>query len=410
MNTAALAAGWERRFSTAEGRWARLGPYYAMFPIGFAQQAVEEFTVAGDVVVDPFCGRGTTPYVAMVNDRAAVACDINPVAWVYAATKVSPADPGMVKRRVCEIAGAVSGPDRKPESEFQALAFCTDALGFINAARRELSWRADTVDRTVAAFLAHYLHTKIPQGLSNQMRHSRAMSPGYCIRWWREHGYAEPPEVDPVAFLHSRIDWRYHKGLPAGSRSRRVEVALGDAAVCLPSLPRTDVPASLVVTSPPYSAVTNYQVDSWLRLWALGAGPALPDWNTEHRYTDLNAYRRMIRNVFKTTAQRTNSETVWLVRSDARNRTFDVISAALAEIAGDRHTYTRAAPFKKSTQTALYGDQTPKPGEIDLLLTPHTKPPKGKWQPHQPPPEPATSPDCNIPTADATTPTSRVFA
>ena len=382
MKAAALAAGWERGFSTAEGRWARLGPYYAMFPIGFAQEAVERFTVAGDLVVDPFCGRGTAPYVAMVNGRAAAACDVNPVAWVYAATKMSPAkSPEKVKCRIREIAKAVSRADREPESEFQTLAFCAGVLGFVNAARRELRWREDAVDRTVAAFLTHHLHTKIPEGLSNQMRHSRAMSPGYCVRWWREHGYAQPPEVDPVAFLHSKIDWRYHKGLPAGSRNRRGEIALGDAAVCLLSLSRAAATARLVVTSPPYSAVTNYQTDSWLRLWALGVGPALPTWSTEHRYVDLNTYQRMIRDVFETTARITDDETVWLVRSDARKRTFNVISAALAQIAQHRRIYTRAAPFKKSTQTSLYGDTTPKPGEIDLLLTPNPESLTGDWKP-----------------------------
>ena len=48
-------------FATPEARWSRLGPYYAMFPISFAQDAIDRFTHPGDMVLDPFCGRGTAP-------------------------------------------------------------------------------------------------------------------------------------------------------------------------------------------------------------------------------------------------------------------------------------------------------------------------------------------------------------
>ena len=258
--------------STPEARWARLGPYYAMFPIGFARDAIEDFTRPGDLILDPFCGRGTAPYAAMVVGRDALACEINPVAWIYAATKTAPEhDPERVKHRIRELADLASPDGREPESEFQAHAFCPAVLGFINAARRELRWRHDTIDRTVAAFIIHYLHSKLPQGLSNQMRHCRAMSPGYCVRWWKDNGFETPPEVDPVSFLNARVDWRYQKGIPASAHSSGVIVALGDSAT---DLPETTKLSRLVVTSPPYSGVTDYKADSWLRLWAIGGRPA----------------------------------------------------------------------------------------------------------------------------------------
>ena len=111
-------------FRTAESRWARLGPYYAMFPIEFARQVVEAFSKHGDMVLDPFCGRGTAPYVAMVSGRGAAGCDINPVAWLYAAVKTDP-HPSLadVIRRIDEIGRAVRERDCRPADEFQELAF-----------------------------------------------------------------------------------------------------------------------------------------------------------------------------------------------------------------------------------------------------------------------------------------------
>ncbi|WP_419926214.1 DNA methyltransferase [Candidatus Poriferisocius sp.] len=355
-------------FATPEARWARLGPYYAMFPFSFAQDAIDRFTRPGDLVLDPFCGRGTAPYAAMVAGRDALACEINPVAWVYAATKTAPApDPETVKYRIGEIAESTLPEDREPRSEFQSLAFCQTVLGFLHAARRELRWRYDTIDRTVAALILHYLHSKIPQGLSNQMRHCRSMSPLYCVRWWNENGYETPPEVDPVSFLNTRVDWRYQKGIPLRSHNSGVTVALGDSAT---NLGQATQLARLVVTSPPYSGVTDYKADSWLRLWAIGEGPPLPKWDSKQKHVDLAAYRKMLCRVLSATGQRAHPDAAWLVRCDARERTFDVVLPILAEIASGRDVDVTPAPFRRPTQTSLYGDRASKPGEMDLLVLP----------------------------------------
>ena len=354
--------------STPEARWARLGPYYAMFPIGFARDAIEDFTRPGDLILDPFCGRGTAPYAAMVVGRDALACEINPVAWIYAATKTAPEhDPERVKHRIRELADLASPEGREPESEFQAHAFCPAVLGFINAARRELRWRHDTIDRTVAAFIIHYLHSKLPQGLSNQMRHCRAMSPGYCVRWWKDNGFETPPEVDPVSFLNARVDWRYQKGIPASAHSSGVIIALGDSAT---DLPETTKLSRLVVTSPPYSGVTDYKADSWLRLWAIGEGPPLPRWDSKQKHLDLVAYSKMLNRVFSAASRRADDDAVWLVRCDARERTFNIVYPVVAAVAGARAVHVRPAPFRRPTQTSLYGDRAAKPGEMDLLVLP----------------------------------------
>ena len=192
-------------FGTAEGRWARLGPYYAMFPVEFARRVVGTFSKRGDTVLDPFCGRGTAPYVAMVSGRAAVGCDINPVAWLYASSKTSPhPDLAGVLQRIGEIAAAVRPRDRQPAGEFQTLAYGPKALGFVNAARRELRWHEHVLDRTVAALLIHYLHAKLGEGLSNQFRPTKAMCPDYSVRWWRKRGLTTPPDIDAAAFLRKR--------------------------------------------------------------------------------------------------------------------------------------------------------------------------------------------------------------
>lgn len=362
-------------YSTAAGRWARLGPYYAMFPISFVESILDLYTKPRQTVIDPFCGRGTVPFIAMVNGIRAIGCDVNPVAWLYAKTKTDP-HPSLeeVKARISQLQEAAGPDDGKAESEFQKMAFCPSVLAFIKIARRELAWRTSSLDRTVATLLIQHLHDKKGHGLSNQMRHSRALSPRYCIEWWCRNGYSAPPEIDPQKFLHKRADWRYAKGTPRPSGEKTPTVTLGDSAA---ALPETYTPVDLVLTSPPYSNVTNYRADNWLRLWALGEGPSLPDWNPEQKFANPEAYRRMLRECLTATKERTHPRTIWYIRSDVRLQTKKIITDVMGELLPDHRPYENPAPYPGSTQTALYGDHEPKPGEIDLLYMPPRRRRKG---------------------------------
>lgn len=359
-------------FATAEARWARLGPYYAMFPVDFAVNVVQQFSQLSSTVLDPFCGRGTAPYVALITGHRAVGCEINPVAWVYACTKMSPyPSPDRVLDRLKEVYSAVRPCDRRPYNEFQQMAFGPDVLGFINAARRELRWKIDPCDRTVAAFMLHSLHSKLGDGMSNQMRHSRSLAPQYCVRWWKQHGLTTPPDIDPVAFLRRRVQWRYAKGLPTYTRNAESRVFLGDAASILSDRQGEDsFRADLIFTSPPYRGITNYKADSWLRLWALGVGPILPDWSSQEKYASRERYESMLRSVFQAVLQHASPNAIWYVRTDARNSTLIPTGTILTTLLPHHRAYQRAAPYSRRTQTALYGDTKKKPGEVDLLFYP----------------------------------------
>ena len=354
--------------SSAPGRWVRLGPYYAMFPVDYVTETIRQYGKPGHAVIDPFCGRGTVPFVAMAMGFPAVAADISPVAWLYTKTKTDPHPKlGAVKRRIAEIQESATEDDRRPEDEFQEMAFCRGVLGFIKAARRELDWRGSRLDRTVAALLMQHLHGKRGNGLSNQLRPSRAMAPDYCVRWWRSRGLERPPEVDACMFLQRRAQWRYAKGVPKPIGAKRPQVALGDAARVLP---RNDEEAGLVLTSPPYRGVTNYRADSWLRLWALREGACRPDWRTDQKFENAERYEETLSACFGKTLKRTAANAVWCVRADARQRTREVVIRVLNRLLPDHKLRECPAPFRMATQTALYGDKTQKPGEVDLYYMP----------------------------------------
>src|SRR2546428_717921 len=73
-----------------------LCPYFAMFPPDFAREQILQHTKPGQVVLDPFSGRGTTLLEALLNGRKAIAGDVNPVAYCVSAAKAHPPSLGQV--------------------------------------------------------------------------------------------------------------------------------------------------------------------------------------------------------------------------------------------------------------------------------------------------------------------------
>ncbi|MCW3699585.1 DUF6088 family protein [Burkholderia cenocepacia] len=364
--------------STVEGRWCGFGPYYAMFPVEFARKIIARHCPIGGTVLDPFCGRGTVPFVALATGRHGAGCDINPVAWIYAKVKTDPHPvPDDVIRRAEEIKASIIPVDRIADNEFQELAWSTDVLAFLNAARRLLDWRDSNIDRTLMGTLLIHLHAKLGDGFSNQLRQSKSMSPEYSVRWWRTRNML-PPNVDAVELIRKKVAWRYAKGcLATAPNMQRPDVLLGDSRHVLRTLGR-DFKANLILTSPPYYGVTNYRYDNWIRLWLLGEGPSLPEFDHKGRHHNQKDYHDLLNQTFQECSMKSAPTSVIYVRTDARNFTLQTTIDTLRSAWRDKNLYFRHEGFQKATQTALFGDKGEKPGEIDLIMLPKgRRPPEG---------------------------------
>src|SRR5437868_4682366 len=64
--------------------------YRACFKPQLPRFFIERFTKPGDLVYDPFMGRGTTVVEAALLDRTPAGCDVNPLSAVIAAPRLSP--------------------------------------------------------------------------------------------------------------------------------------------------------------------------------------------------------------------------------------------------------------------------------------------------------------------------------
>ena len=355
---------------TPEGRWAKFGPYYAMFPVDFALDVINKYSSIGDYVLDPFSGRGTTIYAASMLDRQGVGIDINPLGWLYSAVKINPANKRDVLKRLYEIdflSKEVYVNAYREYDEFFNTCYSKKVLNFLIAARVELDWRSNKTDRTLMGFLVVHLHGKYGASLSNQMQSVKACGTNYALKWWKEKGFIAP-DIDPVELISNKIEWRYAKGQ---TQFKHTKIYLSDSTEYLSKQPIRKNKYNLLFTSPPYSGVTDYFYDQWLRLWMLGGVAKQQKQQDKNKssFSDKEHYESLIHNVFKK-AKRSLTDTASIyVRTDARKFTQEATIKILSDLFPEKNMEVIHRPYTKRTQTALHGDNRQKPGEIDIILT-----------------------------------------
>lgn len=258
-------------------RFHSLCPYFAMFPESFAETWIDRLTKRKDVVLDPFSGRGTTAFQAVLMGRRAVACDVNDVAYCLTRAKTQAPPLRALKRRLTVLENQFDARAWRQQAEnspdFFHHAFATRTLRQLVYLRRVLKWRTSGVDAMVAALALGSLHGEMGKSqsyFSNQMPRTISTKPAYSIRYWEKHGL-EVPDRDVFEILRKRADFRYETPPPQGNA-----IVLHRDMRELPWIKR-DLPSPIrcCITSPPYFDVTSFEEDQWLRLWLLG-GPPLP--------------------------------------------------------------------------------------------------------------------------------------
>lgn len=279
-------------------RFHALCPYFAMFPETFAEKWIEELTKPDDLVLDPFCGRGTTGLSALLLERRAISSDVNNVAYCVTRAKTSPPTLATLRRRIHQLEAGYSSKYWKSKARqmpaFFHAAYAVSTLAQLLYLRSVLRWQKSSTDAMVGALVLGSLHgeTKTSTAyFSNQMPRTISTKPTYSIKYWNKHRMF-PPERDAFELLLARAKFRYQSGRPSG-----VALTLQSDIRDLPRKKhRFQGPIKCVITSPPYLDVTDFQEDQWLRLWFLG-GPTAPRTGgrtNDDRHRSTDTYWRFI--------------------------------------------------------------------------------------------------------------------
>lgn len=254
--------------------------YRACFKPQLPRFFIERLTRPGDAVYDPFLGRGTTAIEAALLGRTPIGTDVNPLSEILVAPRLDPPPIAAVSKRL-------TGLPLEDDCDVR-----DDLLAF---------YHPNTLRQI--ANLRNYLIAKLDDGCLDAVDSWIRMvatnrltghSPGFFSV------YTLPPNQAVTVSRQVDINQRRNQAPPARdirklilkkSRSllgkldeheaERLREASGTALLLTGSSDSTrrihSDSVSLVVTSPPFLDVVDYQTDNWLRCWFNGIDPRTVD-------------------------------------------------------------------------------------------------------------------------------------
>jgi hypothetical protein len=277
--------------------------YRACFKPQLPRFFIERLTGPGEVVYDPFMGRGTTPLEAALLGRMPAGNDVNPLSIVMTKPRLNPPRLAEVEARLKEI--HVNEPADMPED---LLAFYhPETLRAISLfknylAKRRQTYGLDAVDEWIELIALNRLTGHSPGFFSvYTMPPNQAVS-AKAQRKINEKRNQTPPKRDVAKIilrksriLLSDLDGSGRATLASASKSAKLLTHSADAT---PEIASNSV--ALVVTSPPFLNVVQYADDNWLRCWFLGVDPKgvrltvpkkLEEWKAEMTKVFRELYR-----------------------------------------------------------------------------------------------------------------------
>ena len=270
--------------------------YLAMFPPRLPHYFIQKFTHPGDVVLDPFCGRGTTPLQACVTGRIGIGVDPNPMAYVLTRVKIEAPPPAHLEARLRALENDMFYGEIEREPDHIRMLFHASTLRQLVYLKQVLD-PTNPCDNFIAATILGILHgasardKKRSSYLSISMPNTFSMSPNYIREYIQAKGLQRIP-VNVFSALRRKFKRLFTHPLPDTPGFAYRESIENLARIPNPYIQKRQV--SLIVTSPPYLRVVKYGLYNWIRLWFLDEDPTALD-KSLATYRRLDAYLAFIR-------------------------------------------------------------------------------------------------------------------
>ena len=247
--------------------------YRACFKPQLPRYFIRRFSAEGDVIYDPFSGRGTTALEAALMNRRVAANDINPLARILLEPRLQPPAHDAVAQRLAQI-------DRTPQASAEidlSMFYHPRTEAEIVSLRtylcaREATGETDGIDRWIRMVATNRLTGHSPGFFSVY-----TFPPNQAVSAARQRAInvqrkQTPPYRDTHAIILRKTQ-RLLKNLAADdlatlhTAAQSAKFLTGDARTT-PQL--SDGSVKLTVTSPPFLDVVQYADDNWLRGWFNG--------------------------------------------------------------------------------------------------------------------------------------------
>ena len=247
--------------------------YRACFKPQLPRFFIDRFTEPGDVVYDPFMGRGTTVIEAALAGRTPAGCDINPLSAILAQPRLSPPTAEDVEARLAALDLSLA-PSYPRELE---VFYHPETLREICALRgylldRERRGTLDGTDRWIRMVAVNRL-----TGHSRGFFSVYTLPPNQATSVEAQTKInARRKQVPPRREVRALIAAKTRSLLSDCDSPTRAALFRSSQRARLLTRPASATPqlksgsVSLVVTSPPFLDVVDYAGDNWLRGWFCG--------------------------------------------------------------------------------------------------------------------------------------------
>ncbi len=227
---------------------------------------ISRYTKEGDVVADPFGGRGTTILQAALMNRIGISNDVNPLSEILAYPKVNPVTIEEIAQRLEEI-DLTKKVDLSKEEDM-SMFYHKDTFRELINLRNYLKTHRDDVDRFIEMTAISRLHGhsngffstysfpqfSVPKSSQIKINHTRGLEPEYRDIKSRILKKAKTT-LKSGGVEELRKIGKLHKFTTNDSRNLK---GWEDESV------------DLVVTSPPFLNQVDYVTDNWIENWFCG--------------------------------------------------------------------------------------------------------------------------------------------
>lgn len=262
-----------REFWTARQRQAsnlHEVSYRACYKPQLPRLFIEKLTQSGEIVYDPFGGRGTTAVEAALLGRRVISNDINPLSRILAQPRLTLPDLGAVEARLAGIPLTGAVPDELDLSMF----YHADTESELRALRtwlieRQAAGAEDDLDRWIRMVATNRLTGHSPGFFSvYTLPPNQAASAKRQVLINQKRN-----QVPPYRSTHGLILKKSRQLLKEITPDERRNLAKAAPSACFltgdarrtGAIPSGTV--ALTVTSPPFLDVVQYTPDNWLRCW-----------------------------------------------------------------------------------------------------------------------------------------------
>ena len=247
--------------------------YRACFKPQLPAWFIERLTREGDVVYDPFSGRGTTAVEAALRGRNVIINDINPLSIILTYPRLELPSVTEIDKRLRSLKFAA-----RPRGDIDLSMFFHPDTEYEILGLREYLYRRlhggqeDSVDRWIRMVATNRLTGHSPGFFSvYTLPPNQAVMPEDQLRI--NARLKQEPEYRDIRALILKKTMQLQGRLAAAERWR-LRKAAEQAVLLSKDACATDDIASgsvqLTVTSPPFLDVVQYARDNWLRCWFNG--------------------------------------------------------------------------------------------------------------------------------------------